>query len=122
MVVLGIIALIMGLVAPRAIGYFGRAKSQTAELQIRQIKSALQLMYVDTGRYPTEAEGLRTLESEPATMPGWRGPYVELEGGLFDPWGREFEYRQIDGGSVEVWSYGRDGQPGGSGEDQDIRL
>jgi len=58
MIVLAVIALIMGLVAPRVIGYFGRAKSQTAQIQMTHIKGALQLMYIDLGRYPSEAEGL----------------------------------------------------------------
>jgi len=54
MIVLAVIALIMGLVTPRVIGYFGRAKTQTAEIQMTHLKGALQLMYIDMGRYPSE--------------------------------------------------------------------
>lgn len=123
MVVLGIMALVIGLVAPRAIDYFGRAKTQTAEIQMRQIQGALQLLYIDTGRYPTEAEGLSALVSAPGAMTGWRGPYLTDEAGLVDPWGRGYLYQSPgQEGPFDIVTEGRDGQPGGSGEDTDIRL
>ncbi len=58
LVALVILALVMGIVAPRVIGYLSRAKSQTAEAQVRNIKGALDLFLIDVGRYPTENEGL----------------------------------------------------------------
>ena len=123
MVVLAAIALIMGLVAPRVIGYFGRAKTQTAEIQMTHIKGALQLMYIDVGRYPSEAEGLDALINAPAGMSQWQGPYLETEVGLIDPWSRSYLYRfPGDGKAFDIYTYGRDGQKGGSGEDQDLFL
>ncbi|MBV1865476.1 MAG: type II secretion system protein GspG [Rhodobacteraceae bacterium] len=68
MIVLAVIALIMGPVAPRVIGYFGRAKSQTAQIQMTHFKGELQLMYIDLGRYPSEAEGLAPLLTTPAVI------------------------------------------------------
>lgn len=123
MVVLGIMALVIGLVAPRAIDYFGRAKTQTAEIQMRQLEGALQLLYIDTGRYPTEGEGLSALVTEPGAMTGWRGPYLTDQAGLTDPWGRPYVYQSPgQNGPFDIVTEGRDGQPGGSGEDTDIRL
>jgi len=123
MVVLGIIALVVGIVAPRAIDYFGRAKSQTAEIQMKQIEGALQLLRIDVGRYPTSAEGLTSLISDPGTMPGWRGPYLGDAEGLIDPWGRSYLYTpESDGVDLGLSTLGRDGQSGGNGEDSDISL
>lgn len=93
MIVLAVIALIMGLVAPRVIGYFGRAKSQTAQIQMTHIKGALQLMYIDLGRYPSEAEGLAPLLTAPAGNTDWQGPYLDNADGLKDPWDRRYLYR-----------------------------
>ena len=59
LIVLTIMALVAALAGPRLIGYLGRAKSETANLQIQQVQNALQLFYIDLGRYPTDAEGLR---------------------------------------------------------------
>ncbi|MEM9270976.1 MAG: type II secretion system major pseudopilin GspG, partial [Pseudomonadota bacterium] len=110
MVVLGILALIIGIAAPRAIDYFGRAKSQTAEIQMKQLKGALQLLYVDTGRYPTDAEGLEVLIRDPGTMPRWRGPHLTAPEAWLDPWARTYRYQAGSGSAgFEVFSLGRDG-------------
>ena len=61
LVVLTIIALILGLVGPRVLNYLGESRSKTAKLQIESFGSALDLFYLDTGRYPTTAEGLNAL-------------------------------------------------------------
>ncbi len=123
MVVLGIMALVVGLVAPRAMDYFGRAKSQTAEIQMQQIKSALRLLYIDIGRYPTESEGLLMLVEAPPALPDWQGPYVDDAAGLRDPWGRLYILRSPGtNGPFDLVTLGRDGQPGGTREDADISL
>ncbi len=121
LVALVILALIMGLVAPRVIGYLSRAKSQTAELQVQNIKAALDRFLIDVGRYPTEGEGLAALMAPPPGAPGWAGPYLDEESVPADPWGRPYLYSSTeDGLRVRVYSYGRDGTEGGSGEDADI--
>ncbi|WP_299749682.1 type II secretion system major pseudopilin GspG [uncultured Tateyamaria sp.] len=123
MVVLAIITLIAGLAAPRVIDNFGRAKSQAAEIQLNSLNGALRLYYVDVGRYPTEAEGLGSLLVAPSGLDGWRGPYVEDEEELLDPWGRDFLYRSPGQSKpFDLFSYGRDGQAGGTNEDSDIYL
>jgi len=122
MVVLAIIALIATLAAPRIIGSFGRAKSQAAEIQMGNIKAALQLYYIDTGRYPGEAEGLSALTTQPDATEGWSGPYAGADD-VKDPWGRQYIYRfPGQNGDFDLLTLGRDGQPGGESEDRDISL
>lgn len=121
LVALVILALIMGVVGPRVIGYLSRAKSQTAETQVRNMQGALDLFLLDVGRYPTEEEGLRALVAAPANAPGWAGPYLEEDEVPADPWGRPYLYATgSDGLRVRVFSLGRDGAEGGTGEDADI--
>lgn len=123
MIVLAIIALIAGLVAPRIMDNFGRAKSQVAKIQLNNIRSALQLYYLDVGRYPTEAEGLGALLQPPPSSSGWNGPYLDKTEDIHDPWGRVIYYRSPgQEGAFDLFSYGRDGHPGGSREDSDIAL
>lgn len=123
MVVLAIIALVAGLAAPRLMASFGRAKSQAAEIQLTNLKSALQLFYIDTGRYPNESEGLEALLTAPAGVSEWKGPYVDNKTTLADPWKRQFIYRFPGvNGAFDLMTYGRDGKVGGSSEDKDISL
>ena len=123
LVVLTIIAMIAAVVGPRLIGYLGRAKTETAELQIKQIGNALQLFYIDNGRYPTSAEGLGVLMAAPPGDASWAGPYLDSADGLKDPWGRDYLYDEPgQSGTAGVRSLGRDGARGGSGEDADISL
>jgi general secretion pathway protein G len=121
MVALAIIALVAGLVAPRVMDNFGRAKSTVAETQMHNVKGALQLFYIDVGRYPSEAEGLEALLTQPAGTANWEGPYLDQRGDIQDPWGRVFLYQSPGKeGAFDLSSYGRDGHPGGTREDRDI--
>ncbi len=121
LVVLSILVLIAAVVGPRVIGYLGRAKSETANLQIGALKEAVQLYYIDMGRYPTEAEGLGALVDAPAADPAWVGPYIASPEALTDPWGRDYLYVPPGNGTAfSVQSLGADGARGGTGEDADI--
>src|SRR5262249_4568894 len=93
LVVLTIIALVLGLVGPRVLNYLGESRSKTAKLQIESFGSALDLFYLDTGRYPTSSEGLGALVQRPTGVEIWNGPYVK--GGRLpsDPWGHPYQYR-----------------------------
>jgi general secretion pathway protein G len=123
MVVLAIIALVAGLSAPRLMENFGRAKSRTATVKMESLRTALQLYYIDNGRYPSEAEGLQALLVAPQGLQSWQGPYVDGEESLSDPWGRAFGYRSpADTKAFEISTYGRDGRAGGTSEDRDISL
>lgn len=122
LIVLAIIAMISAVVGPRVIGYLGRAKTETAELQLAQINNALQLFYIDMGRYPAAAEGLTTLLAAPAGAADWAGPYLTSDEALKDPWGRDYVYEDAGDADPQVYSLGRDGAPGGAGEDADVGL
>jgi len=123
LVVLAVIAMLAAVVGPRLIGYLGRAKTDTAELQIKQIGNALQLFYIDVGRYPRAAEGLAVLMQSPPAEAAWDGPYLESADALSDPWGRDYLYDPPETGDrFNIRSLGRDGSQGGTGEDGDLSL
>ena len=121
LVVITIIALIMSLVGPRVLNYLGESKVKAAKIQIQSFGSALDLFNLDTGRYPSTAEGLTALVQSPGTITAWNGPY--LKGGVVpsDPWGKAYVYRSPgEHGSYDIMSYGSDGQEGGTGTAADI--
>jgi len=115
--------MIAAVIGPRVVGYLGRAKSETATLQMTSIRDAVNLFYVDTGRFPTDAEGLQSLISRPPGDNTWAGPYLQEGAGLTDPWGRGYLYQAPSSdGDFSIKSLGRDGSEGGSGEDADLRV
>jgi general secretion pathway protein G len=121
LVVLAILGLLAGLVGPRILDYFGRAKAQTAALQIENIGGALDLFRLDVGRYPTTEEGLAALAGAPPGAADWRGPYIK--GSVpKDPWGRAYLYRMpgTEGRPYDLISLGADGVAGGEGDNRDI--
>lgn len=121
LVVLAILALVIGIAAPRVIGYLGKAKSDTALLQMRQLVSALNLYRLDVGSYPSEQEGLQALVTQPAGAQRWSGPYIDRAEGIKDPWGQVFGYKLPgEHGEIDLVTYGADRQPGGDGENRDI--
>jgi len=122
LVVLVIIGLIMGLVGPRVLNYLTDARVKATKLQIEALSSALDLYYLDTGRYPSSSEGLSALVRRPSNADAWNGPY--LKGGAVpaDPWKNEYIYRAPgDNAPFEIISLGSDGREGGSGSAADIR-
>lgn len=121
LVVLGIIAVLATLVAPRVIGYLGGAKRDVAAAQIRNIESALELYYLDNGQYPAQEDGIGSLVVAPAGAVTWRGPYLKKKDALVDPWGREYVYRHPgEHGTFDLLSFGRDGKEGGDDENHDV--
>ncbi|QPC90765.1 type II secretion system major pseudopilin GspG [Mesorhizobium sp. INR15] len=121
LVVLAIIALIATLVAPQVLRYLGSARTSAAKAQIRNIESALELYYVDNAKYPSDDEGLKALVTAPPGDTQWNGPYLKTTSGLNDPWGRPYVYQlKPDASGVVIRTYGRDGKPDGTGEDQDV--
>lgn len=121
LVVLAILGLLIGLVAPPIIHYFGRAKTDVARVQIHEIESALDLYRLDLGRYPTQSEGLGALVGKPAGLERWQGPYLKQATMPLDPWGHAYHYR-IPGehGEYDLYSLGADDASGGTGENQDV--
>ncbi|MEM7472988.1 MAG: type II secretion system major pseudopilin GspG [Pseudomonadota bacterium] len=118
LVVVAIVGLLVGLVGPAAMRQLQSSRVNATEAQIDQLRAAIDIYQIDTGRLPTEDAGLAALVADPGT-PGWNGPYLR-DGELpLDAWGGTFIYR-FDSDRVRVISLGADGQPGGSGQNADI--
>lgn len=120
LVALVILALIVGLVAPQVLGYLGRAKTDSAKVQIDHLKSSLSLYLVDMGRYPSSSEGLGSLVKAPPGAANWRGPYVEDGQVPADPWGKPYGYELTPDSRPRVFTLGADAAPGGEGENEDV--
>ncbi|WP_449447191.1 type II secretion system major pseudopilin GspG [Thermomonas brevis] len=125
-VVLVIIGLIMGLVGPRLFNQADKAKVQTAETQVKMLKGALETMRLDTGRYPTQEEGLALLVEQPTDAKlsqRWKGPYLD-DGLPDDPWGNAYQYSPKSSGThaFALFSLGADGKTGGDGYDADVGM
>lgn len=117
LVVLLILGLIAGLVVPNIMGRSEDAKSRAASSEVQRLSMAVDEFYLDTGRAPRE---LRELIQRPSNVSNWNGPYIR-ESNLADPWANPYEFRYPgDHLDVDIFSYGRDGEPGGEGPDRDI--
>lgn len=93
LVVLAILGLLIAVATPQVIKYLGRAKVDTARIQMHDLSTALDLFLVDVGRYPTQQEGLTALVQNPGTLANWHGPYVKANNVPLDPWGQPYQYR-----------------------------
>jgi len=120
LVVVAIIGLLVGYVAPRYFGQIGKSEINAAKAQIDALEKALDQYRLDTGRYPSSELGLNALVQRPANEPKWNGPYLKKAVPL-DPWGKPYAYKSPgERGDFDIASYGKDGQPGGSGENADL--
>jgi general secretion pathway protein G len=120
LVVLVILSLISGLVAPRVLGYLTDARARSSALQMTALTAALDLFYLDTGRYPSDAEGLGALVNGNG-IARWSGPYIQQAAIPSDPWGNAYAYRAEPGGRYRIISFGPDGVEGG-GDDADSQT
>jgi general secretion pathway protein G len=121
LVVIAVLGLLAGLVGPRIVGHVSDAKSTTARTQIDLLGVALDSYRLDNGSYPSTEQGLAALRERPSREPtptNWRGPYLRKAVPL-DPWGRPYIYR-LEPVGFELQTLGRDGKPGGNGEDKDV--
>ena len=122
LVVIVIIGLLAGYVAPRYFGQIGKSEVQVARSQIDSLEKALDQYRLDTRHYPSAEQGLEALVAKPTNEANWSGPYLK-KAVPNDPWGRPYVYR-VPGSKAEydLYSFGRDGKPGGTGEDADIGI
>jgi general secretion pathway protein G len=123
LVVITIIGLIMGLIGPRVLNYLSESKVKAAKIQLQSFAGALDLFYLDAGRYPSTSEGLAVLVQQTPGVAAWNGPY--LKGGSVpnDPWNHAYVYRAPgEHGPYDIVSYGSDGQEGGTGVAADLSL
>jgi general secretion pathway protein G len=122
LVVITIIGLIMALVGPRVLNYLGESKVKAARIQIESFSSALDLFYLDNGRYPSSSEGLPALVQRPANSASWNGPYLKTGSVPTDPWGRPYVYRSPGNHApYEIASYGPSGELSGAGGEAEIK-
>lgn len=120
LVVMVIIGLLAGYVGPKYFAQIGKSEVKTARAQIDAFEKAIDTYRLDTGHYPTTEQGLNALMVQPANEPKWGGPYLKKSVPL-DPWGKPYMYKQPgEHGDYDVFSYGKDGQLGGSAESADI--
>lgn len=123
LVVLAILGLLIGLVAPRVLGLLGTAKEKIAEQSIERLGTVLDIYKLDVGSYPSTEQGLQALLVRPADTAHWNGPYLKGNKIPEDPWGHPFVYRSPSeraGYEYDLYSLGPTGQPGGTGKEAAI--
>ena len=121
MVVMIILGLLAALVVPRMFGKLGKAKTNAAYAQIELLGTALDSLRLDTGRYPSTAEGLEALVSQVSGSDDWGGPYLKKNEIPLDPWNQPYHYEAPGNhGDYDLYSYGADNAEGGEGENRDI--
>jgi len=120
LVVVCILGLLAGFVAPRYFAQVGKSETATVRAQIDAFEKALDQYRLDTGRYPSTQLGLNALFVRPPNEPKWNGPYLRKPVPP-DAWGNAYRYTAPGPrGDFEIVSFGRDGRPGGTGEDADL--
>lgn len=120
LVVLVIIGLLVGYVGPRYFSQVGKSEVKAARAQIRALEDSLDQYRLDVGHYPSNEQGLGALSVPPAGEARWQGPYLK-KAVPKDPWGNPYQYRYPgEHGEVDLFSFGKDGQPGGAGDAADI--
>jgi len=120
LVVMVIIGLLAGYVGPKFFSQIGKAEIKTARAQLDSLGKALDQYRIDTGRYPSSEQGLAALVTKPANESHWSGPYLQ-KGLPPDPWGRPYMYKfPGEHGDYDLLTFGKDGQPGGTGDAEDV--
>lgn len=120
LVVMVIIGLLAGYVAPRYFSQVGKSEVKAARAQIDAFEKALEAYRLDTGHYPKSEQGLDVLAKQPSGEAKWQGPYLK-KALPPDPWGKPYVYKQPgEHGDYDILSYGRDGKPGGEAENADV--
>lgn len=120
LVVLVVLGLLAGIVAPKYFSQLGKSEVKVARAQLEGLAKALDLYRLDAGQYPNTEQGLGALVARPGNAAKWGGPYLQ-KGVPLDPWGRDYVYVSPgEHGDFDLFSLGKDGQPGGDGEDADV--
>ena len=120
LVVIVIIGMLAGLVAPRYFDQVSKSNTKIAKAQIDSLGKALDQYRLDVGAYPSTEMGLAALNVKPPNLDKWAGPYLK-KAVPPDPWGNPYVYKAPgDHGDYDLLSLGSDGQPGGTGEAADV--
>jgi general secretion pathway protein G len=123
MVVVAILGILAALIVPRIIGRSDDARVVAARQDVATLMQALKLYRLDNQRYPSNDQGLKALVEKPTVEPipnNWKaGGYLDKL--PKDPWGNAYQYLQPGiHGEVDIFSFGADGQPGGTAYDADV--
>jgi general secretion pathway protein G len=119
MVIIGLLAAYVG---PRYFSQIGKSERSTAKAQIEGFARALDSYRLDTGHYPSTEQGLNALSTRPNEEAKWAGPYLQ-KAVPADPWGHAYVYRTTaQGDDFDLLSHGKDGQPGGEGDNADVSF
>lgn len=120
LVVMVIIGLLASYVGPKYFAQIGKSETKTAKQQIGALESALDQYRLDTGHYPSSEQGLNALFVAPSNEPKWAGPYLK-KSAPSDPWGKPYLYKSPgEHAEIDLYSLGKDGQPGGKDENADV--
>ncbi len=123
LVVIAILGLLIGLVAPAALRQLGGARNSVARQSIQRIAAVLDIYRLDIGSYPSTDQGLQALVSPPSGASGWNGPYVQGGEVPQDPWNRPYLYRSPStrsGRSYDLCSRGEAAEAGDAPQDRMI--
>lgn len=123
LVVIIIIALLASIVAPNFFGKLDNAKIKTAKAQLELISTALDMFRLDTGRYPTNNEGLEILWADESSIENFNGKYLPKPLKQ-DPWGHNYYYStdNKEGQDYTLLSLGADGKNRGNDDGKDISI
>ena len=120
LVVMVIIGLLAGYVGPKYFAQIGKSEVKATRAQLDALEKALDQYRLDTGHYPFTEQGLAALNAQPSGDPRWAGPYLKKSVPV-DPWGHPYQYKSPgEHGEYDLYSFGKDGQPGGVDEMADI--
>lgn len=120
LVVMVIIGLLAGYVGPKYFAQIGKSEVKTARAQIDALGKALDQYRLDTGHYPNTEQGMAALNAAPSDEAKWQGPYLQ-KAVPNDPWGKAYQYKYPgEHSEYDLWSWGKDGQPGGNDESADV--
>ena len=119
-IVIVLIGIVLTFVGSRILGGKDRAQAKLAASQVQTLAQKIEQYKDDVGRYPTSLSDLATA---PQGSAGWLGPYAK-EGELRDPWGNAISYKAPgeEGRPFDLIMLGKDGKPGGTSYDADIRY
>ena len=120
LVVMVIIGLLAAYVGPKYFEQIGKSETKTAKAQLDALGKALDQYRIDVGQYPSTEQGLAALNTSPANESKWQGPYLK-KSVPNDPWDRPYIYKSPgEHGDYDLSSLGKDGQPGGAKESEDV--
>lgn len=121
MVVLLILALLASIAAPQVMKHLSKAKTETAKIQVDALTASVNFFQLDTGRFPTDDEGLKVLLEKPSSESRWDGPYLQKRDSIVDPWGQSYGYRRPgQHRDFDIYTLGSDGKEGGDGDARDV--